>query len=82
MWPAFAIALLFGLLIGYWVGKNFSAGKSALAKAESDIEVLQGDLTQAKSTQKLLEQAVADLKYQLGEEKKARDYAEKRFENR
>lgn len=82
MWPAFVIALLFGLLIGYWIGKSFSAGKSALVAAESEIEMLQGDLTQAKDTQKLLEQAVADLKYQLGEEKKARNYAENRFENR
>jgi cell division protein FtsB len=78
MWPAFVIALLLGLLIGYWIGKMFSAGKSALVAAESQIETLQDDLTQAKDTQKLLEQSVADLKYQLGEERKARNYAESR----
>ncbi|MEH6558368.1 MAG: hypothetical protein V7459_07870 [Oceanicoccus sp.] len=78
MWPAFVIALLFGLLIGYWIGKMFSARKSALVAAKSQIETLQDDLIQSKDTQKLLEQSVADLKYQLGEEKKARNYAESR----
>ncbi len=82
MWPAFVIALLFGLLIGYWVGKSFSGGKSALVAAESELDRLQDDLTQAKDTQKLLEQSVADLKYQLGEEKKARIYAESRTEKK
>lgn len=82
MWPAFVIALLFGLLMGYWIGKYFSAGKSALAAAEGEVESLRDDLIQAKNTQKLLEQEAADLKYQLGEEKKARNYAENRSDNK
>jgi|GEM_PF-4108307 len=78
MWPAFVIALLFGLLLGYWAGGRFSAGRSALDAAENENEGLLGDLTQAKNTQKLLEQQVADLKYQLGEAIKAKNYAENR----
>ena len=78
MWPAFVIAVLFGLSAGYWVGKNFAAGKSALDDAEDTVQNLNTELAQAKNTQKLLEQENADLKYQLGEEKKARAYAESR----
>lgn len=76
MWPAFVIALLSGLCIGYWVGRNT---RSSLAfEAEHQLEEAKLELDKARSTQKLLEQEVADLKYQLGEEKKARAYAEER----
>ncbi|WP_339338628.1 hypothetical protein [uncultured Oceanicoccus sp.] len=74
MWPAFVIALLSGLTIGYWVGRNTRS--SSAFEAEHKLEEANLELDKARSTQKLLEQEVADLKYQLGEEKKARAYAE------
>jgi len=79
MWPAFVIALLFGLLLGYWLSKKMNAGNDLVL--EQQVEGLQTDLDQARNTQKLLEQETADLKYLLGEEKKARAYAEQRTGN-
>ncbi len=76
MWPAFVIALLSGLCIGYWVGRNTRF--STAFEAEHKLEEAGQELEKARTTQKLLEQKVADLKYQLGEEKKARAYAEGR----
>lgn len=64
MWPAFVIALFFGLMAGYWVGRNFAAGKSTLDAAEKSIAALEEELEQAKDTQKLLEQEISDLKHQ------------------
>ena len=79
MWPAFVIALLIGLLLGYLLGKKMNAGNDLVL--EQQIEGLQADIDQAHNTQKLLEQETADLKYLLGEEKKARAYAEQRTGN-
>lgn len=79
MWPAFVIALLFGLLLGYWLSKKMNTGNDLVL--EQQVEGLQIDLDQARNTQKLLEQETADLKYLLGEEKKARAYAEQRTGN-
>ena len=75
MWPAFIIALLSGLCIGYWIGRNTRS--SSAFEAEHKLEDMLLELDKARSTQKLLEQEVADLKYQLGEEKKARAYAQR-----
>jgi uncharacterized membrane-anchored protein YhcB (DUF1043 family) len=76
MWPAFVIALLSGLSIGYWVGRNTRS--SVAFEAEQQLDEAKQELDKARATQKLLEQEVADLKYQFGEEKKARAYAEGR----
>jgi uncharacterized membrane-anchored protein YhcB (DUF1043 family) len=76
MWPAFVIALLIGLLAGYLLGKKMSTGANTVLQQQ--VEALQLDLDEAKNKQKLLEQETADLKYLLGEEKKARAYAEQR----
>ncbi len=79
MWPAFVIALFAGFLVGYLFRKVFIRdGAADVPRLEAEIESLQHEVEQAKSTQKLLEQEVADLTYKLGEEQKARAYAEQR----
>ncbi|MGK0498948.1 MAG: uncharacterized membrane-anchored protein YhcB (DUF1043 family) [Oceanicoccus sp.] len=78
MWPAFVIALLSGLSIGYWIGLRRGA-TTELRNLQQENTTMQSELEQAHSTQKLLEQESADLRYQLGEEKKARVYAEQRY---
>ena len=79
MWAAFVIALFAGFLIGYLFRKVFFRDGAVIDQLQQELSAAHADLEQAKSTQKLLEQEVADLKYQLGEEKKSRAYAENKY---
>lgn len=79
MWPAFVIALCAGFLIGYLFRKVFFRDAAVIDQLQQQLTEKEEALEQAKSTQKLLEQENADLKYQLGEEKKSRAYAENKY---
>lgn len=77
MWPAFIIALLVGILIGYLFAKVFLLRPSPLLE-EFDKLTEENDRLQLR--EKHLSQEVADLRYQLGEEEKARAYYQKKAE--
>ena len=79
MWSAFVISLLLGLLAGYWLGKKVSdqANPDAL-NLERQLQALQQQLEKIQHENTQLLQKNADLTYQLGEEQKARAYAEQR----
>lgn len=76
MWSAFIISLMVGLLAGYWYG-NKVANHNVLS-IEEQLEALQQELEKIQHENNALLQKNADLKYQLGEEKKTRAYAEQR----
>ncbi|WP_101759084.1 hypothetical protein [Oceanicoccus sp. KOV_DT_Chl] len=80
MWPAFVIALFAGFLIGYLFRKVFFRDAIVIKQLDRELTEASEALEQARSTQKLLEQENADLKYQLGEEKKSRAYAESKYD--
>lgn len=79
MWSAFVISLMIGLLGGYWLGKKMSdqANPDAM-NLEGQLQALQQQLEKVQHENTELLQKNADLGYQLGEEQKARAYAEQR----
>ena len=77
MWPAMVIALLIGILVGYFYAKVFLARPSPLIE---EFDKLNDENQALKHREKQLQQDVADLKYQLGEEEKARAYYQKKAE--
>ena len=79
MWPAFLIALMLGFLLGYSLTRIFFSGSKIDKALEQKLEDANTELHKARNTQRLLEQENADLKYQLGEEKKARSYYQEKY---
>lgn len=77
MWPAFIIALLVGIIIGYLFAKVFLLRPSPLLE---EFDKLSEDNDRLQHREKQLLQEVADLKYRLGEEEKARAYYQKKAE--
>ena len=77
MWPAMVIALLIGTLLGYLFAKVTLIKPSPLLE---EFDKLTEENEQLKHSEKHLQQEVADLKYRLGEEEKARAYYQKKAE--
>lgn len=77
MWPAMVIALLVGILIGYLYAKVVLIKPSPLIE---EFDKLVEENESLAHSEKQLQQQVADLKYQLGEEEKARSYFQKKAE--
>lgn len=78
MWPAMVIALLVGILIGYFYARAFLTRPSPLLE---EFDKLTDDNERLQHREKQLQQEVADLKYRLGEEEKARAYYQKKSEH-
>ena len=70
MFAGMIICLLLGMIVGYLYARAFVLGSTPAS--EQEIEEMKLKLAKAESYEKLLKQSVADLQYQLGEEKKAR----------
>ena len=77
MWPAVVICLLVGILVGYLYAKVFLVKESPLVE---ELDKLNDQVADQQDKIKQLEQVSADLKYQLGEEQKARAYYQKKSE--
>lgn len=77
MWAAMVIALLVGSLIGYLYAKTFLIRPSPLLE---EFDKLTEENERLQYQEKQLQQQVADLKYRLGEEEKARTYYQKKSE--
>ena len=75
MWAAAVLCLLSGLVVGYLYAKVFLR-RSDSAQDEENKQKLQQQVEKYQQLQKELSQENAELKYLLGEEKKARAYAE------
>ena len=80
MWPAFLIALMLGFLLGYSLTRIFLSRRNNTGELEQKLDDAQTELDKARNTQRLLEQENADLKYQLGEEKRARSYYQDKYQ--
>lgn len=78
MWPAMVIALLVGILMGYLSAKVFLEKPSPLIE---EFDKLTEENDRLQHLEKQLQQEVADLKYRLGEEEKARTYYQKKAEH-
>lgn len=78
MWPAMVIALLVGIGIGYLSAKILLDKPSPLIE---EFDKLSEENDRLQQQEKQLQQDVADLKYRLGEEEKARTYYQKKAEN-
>lgn len=78
MWPAMVIALLVGILIGYYAARVLLHKPSPLIE---EFDKLSEDNARLLHSEKQLQQEVADLKYRLGEEEKARTYYQKKAED-
>ena len=78
MWPAMVIVLLVGTLIGYLYAKVVLIKPSPLIE---EFDRLTEENETLKRNEKQLQQQVADLKYRLGEEEKARTYYQKKAEH-
>lgn len=75
MWPAMVIALLVGMLIGYFYARVVLLKPSPLLE---ELDKLTEENEKLQHREKQFQQEVADLKYQLTEEKKAREYYQKK----
>ena len=78
MWPAMVIALLVGMLIGYFYARAFLNRPSPLIE---EFDKLTEENERLQHSEKQLQQQVADLQYRLGEEEKARTYYQKKAEH-
>lgn len=76
MWLAIVLSLCMGAGLGFYLGlrKKNTAG----ADIQEQLTDAQQQCVEATTLAKQLRQQVADLTYQVGEEKKARAYAESR----
>jgi uncharacterized membrane-anchored protein YhcB (DUF1043 family) len=75
MWPGLLICLMLGMLVGYLYAKIIFH-KNDEKEIEKKIAVLTYELADTRQLLQQLQQENADLKYQLGEQKKSRAYAE------
>ncbi len=77
MWPALVIVLLMGMLVGYFYARVVLSKPSPLLE---EFDKLTEENDKLQLSEKQLQQEVADLKYRLGEEEKARAYYQKKAE--
>ena len=77
MWPAMVIALLMGMLIGYFYARVVLLRPSPLLE---EFDKLTEENERLMHREKHLLQEVADLRRRLAEEEKARAYYKKKSE--